>query len=49
MRTVALILALAAGAAVLFLLVWTALDWARSDRARAERRERQDEDEPPGG
>ena len=41
MRTVALILALMAGAAVLSLLIWTAVDWARSDRARAERRQRE--------
>jgi hypothetical protein len=49
MRTVALILALVAGAAVFSLLVYTARDWARSDRARAERRERQDEDESSDG
>jgi hypothetical protein len=47
-HTVALLFVILAGAAVLSLMVWTALDWVRSDRARAERRQReQDGDQPP--
>jgi hypothetical protein len=46
-RLFALLFALLAGAAVLSLMVWTALDWARSDRSRAERQEREREGDPP--
>jgi len=49
-RTGALIFAILAGLAVVSMMVWTAVGWVRSDRARAARRtdERHDDDEPPG-
>jgi hypothetical protein len=51
MRTGALIFAIFAGIAVASLMVWTAVGWARSDRARAtcHAAEHHDEDEPSGG
>jgi hypothetical protein len=50
-RTGALIFAILAILAVASLMVWTAVGWARSDRARAARRaaEHHDEDEPLDG
>jgi hypothetical protein len=47
MRTVALVFAIVAGLAVLSMMAWTFIGWARSDRARTERHARED-DEGPG-
>ena len=40
MRTLALVISLLALAAVVSLMVWTAVGWARSDRDRVERQRR---------
>ena len=49
MRALALILMLVAGLAVISLMVWTVVGWARSDRDRVERQEREREQDGSGG
>ena len=49
MRAIALILVLVAGLAVISMMVWTALGWARSDRDRVERQERERDQNGSGG
>jgi hypothetical protein len=48
-RTLALILVLLAGLAVISMMVWTVIGWARSDRDRVERRRREGEQDGSGG
>jgi hypothetical protein len=45
-RTALIVFVIAAGAAVIGMMVWTALGWVRSDRARAERRRREQDEGP---
>lgn len=47
-RALALILLFVAAAAVISMMVWTAIGWARSDRDRIERQERDREQNESG-
>jgi hypothetical protein len=49
MRALALIVLLVAALAVISMMVWTAIGWARSDRDRMERQERDQEQNGSGG
>jgi len=49
MRALALLLVTVAGLAVISMMVWTAIGWARSDRDRVERQERERDQNGSGG
>jgi hypothetical protein len=49
MRALSLVLVTVAGIAVVSMMVWTIVGWARSDRERAERQDRDPEQNGSGG
>jgi sensor domain CHASE-containing protein len=48
MRVLALLLVIVAGFTVISMMVWTAIGWARSDRDRIQRQEREREQNGSG-